>query len=74
VGLQISAPVVVAGLLANVMFGIFNRLIPQLQVFFVSVPMSIAISLVVLAAALPLMFGLFTDTLHANMWLFDLPG
>jgi flagellar biosynthesis protein FliR len=43
-------------------------------VFFVSVPMSIAISLVVMAAALPLMFGLFTDTLHANMWLFDLPG
>jgi flagellar biosynthetic protein FliR len=74
VGLQIAAPIVVAGLLANVMFGIFNRLIPQLQVFFVSVPMSIAISLVVMAAALPLMFGLFTDTLHANMWLFDLPG
>lgn len=73
VGLQISAPVVVAGLLANVIFGVFNRLIPQLQVFFVSVPLSIALSLLIMAAALPLMFGLFTDTLHANMWLFDLP-
>ncbi|HEX2859727.1 MAG TPA: flagellar biosynthetic protein FliR [Alphaproteobacteria bacterium] len=73
VGLQIAAPVVVAGLMANVIFGIFNQLIPQLQVFFVSVPLSIVVSLIVLAAALPLMFGLFTDTLHANMWLFDLP-
>jgi flagellar biosynthetic protein FliR len=73
VGLQISAPVVVAGLLANVMFGILNRLIPQLQVFFVSVPLSLSLSLVIMAAALPLMFGLFVQSLRDNMWLFDLP-
>jgi flagellar biosynthetic protein FliR len=54
-GLQLAAPVVVAGLLTTALFGLLNRLIPQLQVFFMSAPLSIILSLIMLAAALPLM-------------------
>jgi flagellar biosynthetic protein FliR len=72
VGIQIAAPVMVSGFLAYLMFGIFNRLIPQLQVFFLSVPLSIALSLVVMAACLTLMFGLFTNTLQDNLFLLDM--
>lgn len=54
-GLQLAAPVVVAGLLTTALFGLLNRLIPQLQVFFVSVPLTVIIALVMLAAAIPLM-------------------
>lgn len=72
VGIQIAAPVMVSGFLAYLMFGIFNRLIPQLQVFFLSVPISIALSLVVMAACLSLMFGLFTNTLQDNLFMLDM--
>jgi flagellar biosynthetic protein FliR len=54
-GLQLAAPVVVAGLLTTALFGLLNRLIPQLQVFFVSVPLTVIIALLMLAAAIPLM-------------------
>lgn len=54
-GLQLAAPVVVAGLLTTALFGLLNRLIPQLQVFFVSVPLTVIIALIMLAAAIPLM-------------------
>ncbi len=54
-GLQLAAPVVVAGLLTTALFGLLNRLIPQLQVFFVSVPLTIILAFIMLAAALPLM-------------------
>lgn len=54
-GLQLAAPVVVAGLLTTALFGLLNRLIPQLQVFFVSVPLTVILALIMLAAALPLM-------------------
>lgn len=71
VGLQIAAPVMVAGFISYLMFGIFNRLIPQLQVFFLSVPLSIALSLVIMAASLTLMLGLFTSTLQDNLFLLE---
>lgn len=74
VGIQIAAPVMVSGFLAYLIFGVFNRLIPQLQVFFLSVPLSIALSLVVMAACLSLMFGLFTNTLQDNLFILDMEG
>lgn len=74
VGVQIAAPVMVVGFLVYLMFGIFNRLIPQLQVFFLSIPLAIGLSLVVLAASLTLMLGLFTTTMQDNLFLFNIEG
>lgn len=72
VGIQLAAPVMVMGFLAYLMFGVFNRLIPQLQVFFLSVPLAIALSLVMMAASISLMFGLFTNTLQDNLFIIDM--
>ncbi|MFZ2587707.1 MAG: flagellar biosynthetic protein FliR [Alphaproteobacteria bacterium] len=70
-GVQLSAPVMVVGFLTYLMFGIFNRLIPQLQVFFLSVPLAIALSLVVMAASFTLILGLFTTSMQDNLFLFN---
>jgi len=66
-GLQIAAPVVIAGFLVNLAFGIFNRLIPQIQMFFLTVPLSITLSMLLLAVALTSVFTLFTARLQDNL-------
>lgn len=72
IGLQLAAPVVLAGFLVNLAFGIFNRLIPQIQVYFLSVPASIVLSLLLLMAALTSLFTLFIGTLQDNLFLYQL--
>lgn len=68
-GVQLAAPVIVAGFIALAMFGVFNRLIPQLQVFFVSVPISISLSLLVMAATVGMLLTHFTDTLAEHLFI-----
>ena len=41
IGIQLSAPFLVFGLLFNVGLGVLSRLMPQMQVFFVGLPLSI---------------------------------
>lgn len=74
VGVQLATPVLVVGFLMYLAFGIFNRLIPQLQVFFISIPLSIGVSLLVLAGSLSLLLGLFATTMQDNLFLFNLEG
>ncbi len=47
-GLQVSGPFIVYGILVNIMFAILGKLIPQVPSFFVSVPFLIGGGLVVL--------------------------
>jgi len=68
-GTKLAAPVMVAGMLALAMFGVFNRLIPQLQVFFVSIPISISLSLLVLSATVSLILSEFTSFLSEHLFL-----
>lgn len=70
-GLQLAAPIVVAGLLTNVLFGVLNRLVPQLQVFFVSVPITITVSVVLLAVGLNAMLVLWGNATQARLTLFQ---
>ncbi|MBI1308364.1 MAG: flagellar biosynthetic protein FliR [Proteobacteria bacterium] len=70
-GLQLAAPVVVAGLLTNALFGVMNRLIPQLQVFFVSIPLAIGLSLIVLGASLGTMLELWSGTVAGKISVFQ---
>jgi flagellar biosynthetic protein FliR len=49
VGVELSAPFIVFGLLFNFGLGVLSRLMPQMQVFFVGLPLSILSGLVVLA-------------------------
>jgi flagellar biosynthetic protein FliR len=48
VGVQLSAPFLVFGLLFNLGLGVLSRLMPQMQVFFVGMPLSILIGFLIL--------------------------
>jgi flagellar biosynthesis protein FliR len=61
VGIQLSGPFLVFGLLFNVGLGVLSRLMPQMQVFFVALPASILIGLLFLLLVLGAMMGLFLD-------------
>jgi flagellar biosynthesis protein FliR len=59
VGIQLSAPFLAFGLLFNVGLGVLSRLMPQMQVFFVALPLSILIGLLFLLLGLGAMMGAF---------------
>jgi len=61
VGIQLSAPFLVFGLLFNIGLGVLSRLMPQMQVFFVALPLSILLGLAFLALVLGAMMGMFLD-------------
>jgi flagellar biosynthesis protein FliR len=48
IGVQIAAPFLVFGLLFNMGLGILSKLMPQMQVFFVGMPLSIMIGFLIL--------------------------
>jgi flagellar biosynthetic protein FliR len=54
IGIQLAAPVMIALLLTDLFFGIINRVAPQINVFFLSLPVKMAVGLVVVLIALPL--------------------
>jgi flagellar biosynthesis protein FliR len=61
IGIQLSAPFLVFGLLFNVGLGVLSRLMPQMQVFFVALPLSILAGFILLVLVLRAMMGLFLD-------------
>jgi flagellar biosynthetic protein FliR len=61
VGVQLSAPFIVFGLVFNLALGLLSRVMPQMQVFFVGLPLSILIGLIVLVAVVGAMMGSFLD-------------
>lgn len=71
---QLAAPFFVIGLLFNTVLGVLARLMPQLMVFFIGVPMSILMMLVAMSIALPVMMGLFLDDLSGTFQRFLEPA
>jgi flagellar biosynthetic protein FliR len=69
VGIQLSAPFLAFGLLFNIGLGVLSRLMPQMQVFFVGMPVSILVGLIILLLVLGAMMTVFIgsvdDVLHA---------
>ncbi len=64
VGFQIAMPVIAAGLIFRVGLGILSRLIPQIQVFFVALPLQILGGLVVIALGLSTGMLIWLDSLE----------
>ncbi len=63
--IKIGAPVIVSLFLADVVLGIMARMVPQVNVFFVGMPITIGIGVVLLIASLPffvLVFGRLLGT------------
>src|SRR6202030_4197665 len=59
IGVQLAAPFLVFGLLFNVGLGILSRLMPQMQVFFVGIPLSILAGFLILFFVLAAMMGTY---------------
>lgn len=57
--IKIGAPVIVSLFLANVVLGVMARMVPQVNVFFVGMPLTIGVGLVVLIASLPFFVMVF---------------
>jgi len=61
IGIQLSAPFLVFGLVFNMGLGLLARLMPQMQVYFVGAPLSILAGFLILAAVLAAMMGTYLD-------------
>jgi flagellar biosynthesis protein FliR len=69
IGIQLASPFIVFGIVFNVGLGVLARLMPQMQVFFVAMPLTILLGLTFLLLLLGSMMGFFLDyvggVLHA---------
>jgi flagellar biosynthetic protein FliR len=64
IGIQLSAPFLVFGLLFNFGLGVLSRLMPQMQVFFIGLPLSIMLGLLLLLLVIGAMMGTFVGYLE----------
>jgi len=68
IGMQLSAPFLVFGLVFNIGLGVLARLMPAMQVYFVGVPLSIMVGFLIFALVLAGMMGTylnyFTGVMH----------
>jgi flagellar biosynthetic protein FliR len=64
IGIQLSAPFLVFGLLFNLGLGLLSRLMPQMQVFFVGMPLSILIGFLILFLVLSAMMGTYLNSVE----------
>ena len=67
IGLQLSAPFLVFGLVFNIGLGVLARLMPQMQVYFVGAPLSILAGFLIFGAVLAAMMGTFLDYFNGVM-------
>jgi flagellar biosynthetic protein FliR len=76
VAVQLAAPLLAALLLANIGLGIMARLVPQMNVFILSFPITIGVGMLILIGALPYytgvlrsLFGQLSHSMRAVMQL-----
>ncbi len=70
IGIQMSAPFIVFGLVFNLGAGILARLMPALQVFFLLMPANVMVGLILFALLLTMMMGWYITGFenHLAMW------
>ena len=64
IGIQLAAPFLVFGLMFNLGLGVLSRLMPQMQVFFIGLPLSILLGLLMLVLVIGAMMGTFVGYLE----------
>jgi len=65
IGIQLSAPFLVFGLLFNLGLGVLSRLMPQMQVFFIGLPLSILLGTLLLLLVVGAMMGTFVGYMQS---------
>ncbi len=61
VGIQIAFPIFAALLLADITLGLISRVAPQVQVYFLGLPLKIGLSMIALAISISIMLPLLRD-------------
>lgn len=69
-GIQIAAPVLIFSLVFNVALGLISRLIPQVQIFMTAMPLSVMMSLAVLALGIGGGMMVWLQAMEAQMRVF----
>jgi flagellar biosynthetic protein FliR len=69
IGVQLAAPFLVFGLLFNLGLGVLSRLMPQMQVFFVGMPLSIMVGFMILIMVVGAMMMTFLDYVEGVLHL-----
>ncbi len=65
VGVQLSAPFLVFGLVFNAGLGILSKMMPQMQVFFVGMPLSILAGYIILLAVIGVIMNVYLGNVEA---------
>ncbi len=73
VGVQISAPFILFGLIFQLGLGLLSRLMPQIQIFFIAMPASIAIGLVLVVLLLGAMMSWYLGHFETALGRFIAP-
>lgn len=64
VGLLVAAPLMVAGLVSDLSIGVLSRAFPQINAFFMSLPLKLGLALLILLISLPLFFAIIPNALN----------
>lgn len=65
--LNVAMPMIVAGLLAEILLGVIVRMVPQMNMFVVGIPLKIGLGLVVILVTIPIYVS-FTNVLFDRMF------
>ena len=74
IGVQMSAPFIVFGLVFYLGMGILARMMPQLQVFFIAMPATISVGLILLALLLSMMMGWYLMHFESELAMLRAPS
>ncbi len=74
IGVQLAAPFLVFGLLFNLGLGVLSRLMPQMQVFFIGLPLSILLGLLLLVVVIGALMGTFVGYMQGVLGALVVPG
>lgn len=70
VGIQMSAPFIVLGLVFFLGMGLLGRMMPQLQVYFVVMPATIGVGMILVAFLLTMMMGWYLTHFESQLAIF----
>ena len=66
-GMRMAAPVLVFGLVFQSGMGLLSRLVPQMQIYFVAMPLQLLLGLWMLMLGLPMMMAMFLEDFAAGL-------
>jgi flagellar biosynthetic protein FliR len=73
-GMRMSTPFIVYGLVFYIGLGLLQRLIPQVQLFFIAMPAQLILAMLVLMLVLTAILMFFVENFEDNMTKFLVPG